>query len=838
AFDALLHRITGQEDLLVGSPIANRGVAQIEGLIGFFVNTLVLRARPGAERPFTDLLAEVKATSLAAYAHQDLPFERLVDELEVGRSLDRNPLFQVLLALQNAPVEPLTLPGLDLAPLDLGSGTAKFDLSLSLGTTPDGLSGGFEYATDLFDEATVGRFAGFFATLLAGAVAEPERPLRELPLLAAGELRQVLAGWNDTATAYPREATIHGLVAEQAARRPRALALVSGAQAEVRLTYRKLDQAANRLAHHLRGLGVGPEVLVGVCLERSVEAVITFLAVLKAGGAFVPLDPAYPADRLAFMLEDTATPVLVTEQRLLDRLPATADLQVVRLDADRAAIARQDGDAPRVAVSPEGLAYVMYTSGSTGRPKGVAVTHRNVVRLVRETNFADLSQKQVFLQLAPLAFDASTLEIWGPLANGGRLAVLPAGQPTLAELAAALDLHGVTTLWLTAGLFHQMADAQPESLRRLSQLLAGGDVLQPGHVRRLLQEPGGPVLINGYGPTEGTTFTCCHPMTRPEQVGVTVPIGRPIANTRVFLLDRSLTPVPPGVPGELYAAGDGLARGYLNRPELTAEKFVPAPAVCGEEPGARLYRTGDLARFLADGAVEFLGRIDQQVKIRGFRIEPGEIEAVLASHPAVREARVIVRTDGAQGDKSLVGYLLPEEAGAPSDQELRDFLRERLPDYMVPVAFVALAAWPLTPNGKVDVRALPAPERAASADRIAPRDTVEHEIAAIWEEVLEVGPIGIRDDFFALGGHSLLAVRLMSKIEERLGRALPLAALFTAGTVEGLAALLRADGAAGPASNLIPLQPRGSRPPFFWVHPAGGDVLCYATLARQLSQGG
>jgi amino acid adenylation domain-containing protein len=829
AFDALLYRVTGQEDLLVGSPVANRGVTQVEGLIGFFVNTLVLRARPTADQPFTDLLSEVRSAALAAYAHQDLPFERLVDELSVGRSLDRNPLFQALLAVQNAPVEALDLPGLTLSPVEAETATAKFDLSLALGTSAQGLAGAIEYATDLFDAATIQRFAGWFARLLAGAVADPEQPLRELPLLTSGEVQQILTAWNDTATSYPREATIHALFAEQAALRPTAIALVGDAAA---LSYRDLDVAANRLAHHLRALGVGPEVLTAVCLERSIEAVITLLAVLKAGGAFVPLDPTYPADRLAFMLADTAAPVLVTEERLLGRLPIPEGLQVVCLDHEDEAIGRRAFHDPGVEVSADGLAYVMYTSGSTGRPKGVAVSHRNVVRLVRETNFADLSAGQVFLQLAPLSFDASTLEIWGPLANGGRLAVLPAGQPTLAELGAAIERYGVTTLWLTAGLFHQMAEAEPQSLCRLSQLLAGGDVLQAQAIRHLLSEPGGPVLINGYGPTEGTTFTCCHPMTDPRQVPSSVPIGRPIANTRVFLLDRSATPVPAGVPGELYAAGDGLARGYLNRPELTAEKFVPAPTACGESPGARLYRTGDLARFLPEGTVEFLGRIDQQVKIRGFRIEPEEIQAVLSRHPQVREALVIVRTEG--DDKRLVGYLLPAGDEVPTTVELRDFLREQLPEYMIPSAFVALQAWPLTPNSKVDRAALPAPERTGSLDRIAPRDVLEHELARLWEDVLGVGPIGIRDDFFALGGHSLLAVRLMAQVEEQLGRTLPLTALFTAGTVEGMAALLREESTPESASNIIPLQPRGSRPPFFWVHPAGGDVLCYAVLSRHL----
>jgi amino acid adenylation domain-containing protein len=795
ALDALLHRFTGQEDLLVGSPVANRGATQAEALIGFFVNTLVLRARPAPEQLFTGLLAAVKATALAAYAHQDLPFERLVDELAVGRTLDRNPLFQVTLALQNAPVEPLALPGLSLSPLALGTGTAKFDLCLSLAEADGRLAGGIEYATDLFDAATVRRFTGCFATLLAGITAAPERPLRDLPLLAAGELHQVLAEWNDTATLYPRAASIHGLVATQAALSPDTVALVAGPRAEIRLSYRDLDRAANRLARHLRALGAGPEVLVGVCLERSVEAVVTFLAILKTGGAFVPLDPGYPEERLAFMLADTAAPLLVTGERLGERLPARPGLRIVCLDHEEEAIARQDGgDLPDADtdVSPDNLAYVMYTSGSTGRPKGVAVTHRNVVRLVRETNFADLSPGQVFLQLAPLSFDAATLEIWGPLANGGRLTVPAPGRVSLAELAAALELYGVTTLWLTAGLFHQMVDAEPASLLRLSQLLAGGDVLQAPHVRRLLAEPGGPVLINGYGPTEGTTFTCCHPLRGPEQVGATVPIGRSIANTRVYLLDRSLAPVPPGVPGELFAAGDGLARGYLNRPDLTAERFLPAPAVCGEAPGARLYRTGDLAHHLPGGEIEYLGRLDQQVKIRGFRIEPGEVEAALGAIPTVAGAAVAVHGEG--GDRRLVGYVVAA-AGKRDARALRNELAGRLPEPMIPSDFVFLDALPLTANGKVDRRALPAPERAGAGGQETgplsgrpPRTPAEEMLALLWSELLGVSSVGADDGFFDLGGHSLLATRLVSRVRDLFGVEIPLRDVFEAPTPAGLAA--------------------------------------------------
>ncbi|HEX6864352.1 MAG TPA: AMP-binding protein, partial [Thermoanaerobaculia bacterium] len=554
AWKTLLLRMTGQEDVVVGTPVANRGRAEVEGLIGFFVNTLVLRTDLAGDPPFTGLLARVREGALGAYSHQDLPFDRLVAELSPERDLSRTPLFQVLFALHHLGGGDSELaPGLTAREWGTPGTTAKFDLSLHLGRAPGELLGSVEYATDLFDRPTIRRLLSHLGVLLEGIAARPEARLSELPLLTAGELHQIVADWSGTATAYPREATIHGLFAEQARRTPDAVALVFGDES---LTYAELDARADRRARRLRALGVGPEVAVGLPAERSIDLIVAILGILKAGGAYVPLDPAYPAERRALMLADVKAPVVLGEEQLPGSLEA--------------------GEEPALLpeVDAEGLAYVMFTSGSTGRPKGVAVTHRNVVRLVRETGYARFGPEEVFLQLAPVSFDASTLEIWGALLNGGRLVIAPPGPASLAGLGRLVARHGVTTLWLTAGLFHQMVEENLPDLSPVRQLLAGGDVLSPAHVRRALEGLPGTTLINGYGPTENTTFTGCHRMTDPAEVGATVPIGRAIANTRVYLLDRSLRPVPVGVAGALYAGGDGLARGYAGRPDLTAERFV------------------------------------------------------------------------------------------------------------------------------------------------------------------------------------------------------------------------------------------------------------------------
>ncbi len=802
SFQALLHRYTGQDDILVGNPTANRSHAELEDLIGFFVNTLVLRGDLSGEPTFRDLLARTREVVLGAQSHQELPFEKLVEELRPERDPSRSPIFQVMLVVQTAPRQaaaPRT--GLRMSPIDVEGGTAQFDLIFIVSDTGSRLTCHCKYNTDLFDRATIERLQGHFAVFLGGALAAPETRISELPLLTAPEREQLLGEWNDTATAYPADLCIHELFERQADLTPDAPALSLGKEV---LTYGELDLRANLLANHLRGFGVGPGVLVGLCLDRSPEMVVGLLAILKAGGAYVPLDPEYPLDRLSFLLEDAGVSVLVTREELADRLP-TVWAMVVLLDAEWDLIAQGPGERPASPVHPQDLAYLIYTSGSTGAPKGVAVPHRAVVRLVRETGYFQAGTGDVFLQLAPSSFDASTFEIWGALLNGARLAVMPPGQPSLADIGEVLAREGVTTLWLTAGLFHLMVDERPEALRPVRQLLAGGDVLSADHVTRVLQRLPETVLINGYGPTESTTFAVCHPMTAPTAPAGPVPLGRPIANTRGHVLDRFRRLVPVGIFGELCIGGDGLARGYHGRPALTAERFVPDPT--GLEPGGRLYRTGDLVRWRPDGRIEFAGRTDDQVKIRGFRVEPGEVAAALEQHRGVREVVVVAREDTPQ-DKRLVAYLVPRGA-APRPSELQEFLRQRLPEFMIPSAFVVLDSLPLTPNGKVDRRRLPAPEVQAGDGEAyaAPRTPVEDVTAEIWAQVLKVPRVGLHDNFFDLGGHSLLGTQVVSRMRDSLGVEVSLRSLFEAPTVAGLAEVVEGALRGRDAVPAPPLRP-------------------------------
>jgi len=828
AFQVLLHRYSGQDDIVVGSPIANRTRPELEQVYGFFANTLVLRADCGGNPSFRSLLAQVRKNALDAYQHQDLPFEKLVEELHPVRDMRRHPIVEVMFALQNAPQANVRLAGTTMQRLERTATTSKFDLSLFLYERNGVIEGRFEYATDLFDAPTIQRMIGHFQTLLVGIVTNPDCPIAELPLLTATERQQILVGWNQTATHYPSDKTIHQLFQEQAARTPNAIAIIEG---ERRWTYGEVEEAANRLAHQLICLGILPGESVGICLERSANAILVILALLKAGAAYAPLDLASPSVRLATIVEEADLRFIVTTKEISRDL-ALLKTKTLLFDSICTASAGNPSIPPNIPLPTDRLAYVMYTSGSTGKPKGVAVPHRAVMRLVEDPDFLSISEQDVFLLMAPMSFDASTLELWGSLLNGAKLVVLTERTPSLDAIVDVIQRHHVSVLWLTAALFHLIADEYPNVLTQLRYLLAGGDVLDPIRVRSVVERmfPGS-TFVNGYGPTENTTFSCCYPVTNHDQIGATVPIGRPIRGSTAYILDSHQQPVPIGIPGELYVGGAGLALGYLNRPDLTAERFLPHPF--SDVPGARLYRTGDLARYREDGVIEFLGRVDRQVKIRGFRVEPGEIEAVLREHPAVREAVVGIVDKESEGKRLIAWWTARGETVDAA--ALRGFLRQRLPDYMIPADFVSVDTLPLNFNGKVDVSRLPLPEgERRSEPAHAPQTPLERQLLAVWQQVLRKGNLGVDDNFFDAGGHSLLAVRLMSRVSQATGQELPVASLFYGPTIREQAALIDQKGWSPPWTSLVPVQPTGTRPPLFLVPPAASTGLRFSQLARFL----
>jgi amino acid adenylation domain-containing protein len=782
AFQTLLHRYTGQDDIVVGSPIAGRNRPEVEGLIGFFVNTLTLRTDLSGNPTFRELLGRVREVALGAYAHQELPFEKLVEELQPERSLVRSPLFQVMLVFQNFP-RLLEIPGLELRPLDVHTGTAKFDLSLELRQGSEGISGWFEYSTDLFEAATIARMVAHLRMLLEGIVTNPDQPLSALPLLMEAERHRLLVAWNNTQADYCVDQCLHHLIEVQVKRTPEAIAVV---YRDKQLTYRELNQQANQLAHYLKKQGVGPEVLVGICVERSVEMVVGLLGILKAGGAYVPLDPAYPQERLAFMLADAQVHMLLTQERLIAGLPVHG-MRVICLDANWETLAREGLENPVNRTTPENSAYVIYTSGSTGKPKGVIIPHRGICnRLLWMQAAYQLTATDGVLQKTPFSFDVSVWEFFWPLMTGARLVVArPAGHQESAYLVELIARQQITTLHFVPSMLRVfLEEPGVEACHSLKRVICSGEAL-PYELQERFFARLGATLHNLYGPTEASvdvTFWACHRQSTRH----IVPIGSPIANTHMYVLDPHLQPVPIGVPGELYIGGVGLARGYLNHPELTAERFIANPF--GNAPGARLYKTGDLGRYLPDGNIDFRGRFDDQVKIRGYRIELGEIATTLSQHPAIREVVVITRED-VLGDRRLVAYLLPVQKPAPPASALHSFLKTKLPEYMIPAAFVTLETLPLTPNGKVDRRALPAPHEVRpelEAAYFAPRTPTEEVVAGVWADVLRLTRVGIQDNFFELGGHSLLAIQVISRLHDLFNVTIPIRRFFEEPTIGGL----------------------------------------------------
>ena len=774
AFKTLLYRYTFQEDILVGSPIANRNRTETEQLIGFFINTLVLRTDFSGNPTFKELLKRIGQITWDAYEHQDLPFEKLVEELQPERDLSYSPLFQVKFMLQNAPQENLKLPGLTLSFIDLKNSTAKLDLSLDMSETASGLEGSFEYNTDLFDEATIARMADHFCSLLSGIVANPEQPIAQLPLLTAAEQQQILFKWNDTQTEYPENLCFHQLFEAQVEQTPNAVAVVFQ---DRQLTYEELNRRANQVAHYLQKLGVKPEFKVGLCVERSPEMIIGLLGILKAGGAYLPLDPTYPQERLEFMLSDSQVNILLTTHSLKSQLPQLPS-KVICLDTDD--LTKESPTNLDSKVTVDNLAYLIYTSGSTGTPKGVLVTHEGLVNLTQDKiKTCQVKANNRILQFFSLSFDASIPEIVMALGSGAALYLgtqndLLPGQ----GLLEFLRQHAITHVTLTPSA---LAVLPTTELPDLQMVLVGGEAPTP---ELISQWSKGRLFINAYGPTETTVNAS---MVECENGQGLLPTVRPSANKQLYILDPNLQPVPIGVPGELHIAGVGLARGYLNRPQKTAETFIPNPF--SHEPRSRLYKTGDLACYLSDGRIRLLGRLDHQVKIRGFRIELGEIEALLTQYPGIRESVVIAREDQ-PGDKRLVAYIVTDSVHYLKISDLRHFIAEKLPKYAIPSAFVILDALPLNPNGKVDRFALPAPDITRpelESVFVAPGTATERTLAEIFAGVLEIEQVGIYDNFFELGGHSLLATKLVAQLLKTFKVEVTVVDLFEASTVAALA---------------------------------------------------
>jgi amino acid adenylation domain-containing protein len=784
AFKVLLYRYTGQENILVATPSAGRNRAELEPIIGFFVNNLLMRTDLSGNPTFCELLHRVREVALAAYAHKEVPFEKFVEQLPPSRDTNRNPLSQIFFAYDGFSA-PVTFPPLTISVEAVYNNTAKFDLFFSFKEKPEGIKGRIEYSTDLYDEATVASMSTHLCRLLEAIAAQPDRKVTRLEMLGEVEKKQILEGWNDTRSEYG-EASLREMFERQVERRGGETAVEYEGRG---MSYEELNRRANQLGRYLRRKGVREEEGVGVCMERSMEMVMAVLGVMKAGGVYVPLDAGYPKERLRMMIEDAGLSLILTQERLAGQLPRHG-AEVICVDEICDVIAQESEDNPPVMTTADNLAYVMYTSGSTGRPKGVAVPQRAVIRLVHNTNYIQLSASDNVAQVSNFSFDAATFEIFGALLNGARLVVIPTAVILSAsEFAAKIKEENITAMFITTALFNQLSSQSSRIFSPIRTLMTGGESHDPRAMKRVLERDRPERLMNVYGPTESTTFaTWCLIEEAADERGP-IPIGIPLSNTQTYVLDPDFQPVPVGVTGELYIGGDGLARGYYGLPDLTAEKFVPHPF--SADPGQRLYRTGDLARFLPDGRVDFIGRKDHQVKVRGFRIELGEIEAVLESYPPVGQCVVVMRED-TPNDKRVVAYVVAGEGQALSVSQLRGYLNERLPDYMVPSAFVELDYLPLTPNGKVDRNALPAPQSSEAAEEffVAPRTLVEEAVADIWAEALNVERVGVFDNFFEMGGHSLLAAQIITDVRDAFRMNVPLRSIFEKPTVADLSALL------------------------------------------------
>jgi amino acid adenylation domain-containing protein len=861
AFKVLFSRYTGQTDIVIGSPIAGRTRRETEPLIGNFLNTLVLRTDLSGNPTFREQVRRVKETTLNAYSNQEVPFEKLVEELQLERDFSRTPLFQTMFIFQNMP---MGLPGRSLIPVGEESAVARYGLSVEVAEGQDCLVFVFEYNIDLFDTSTIERMMGHYARLLEAVCRDSEQRVGEIPFISEDERLELLTRWNNTAADHPADKCLPQLFQSQVECTPDKVAVVCQ---DKELTYNQLAERSNQLAHFLRSKGVGKGDLVAIMTERSLEMIVALLGVLKTGAAYLPLDPVYPPDRIAFMLHDSSAPVLITQTSLLNALPPS-EAQVVCLDRDWEQITKQSVEGVVGDPAPNDLAYVIYTSGSTGQPKGVMIEHRSLVNFLWSMNREPgLSAADALLAVTTLSFDIAGLELYLPLITGARLHVARREDVVDANaLHKLLETSGATVMQATPAAWRMLIEAG-KTMPRL-KVLCGGEALSGELANQVKQHSR--ELWNMYGPTETTIWSSVYRVDSPQETA-TVELGHPIGNTQFYVLDDHMGLVPRGVAGELYIGGAGIARGYLNRPELTAQKFVSDPF--SGEPDARLYRTGDRVCRLGDGSLHYLERVDNQVKIRGYRIETGDVEAALTKHPLVKQAVVVARQEESTGEKRLVAYVVGKDsvlpgtngngdsrhiasevlksngkndganghgldlvAAMPSAAEWRGYLRELIPEYMVPANFVVLPDLPLTPNGKVDRNRLPSPlEVEAKTDElVGPKDGLELQLVKIWEQVLGHYPIGVRDNFFDLGGHSLLAVRLFMQIEQVFGKSLPLAVLFQAPTIEQLADVLRRQGWTAPWSSLVPLNAGGAKPPFFCVHSLGANLVSYQALAKRM----